>query len=245
MSQQHPIGIIGALPEEIAKLKAHVQNQVATKHGNFCEVTRGVLHGKDVVFASAGVGMVFASITATIMVETYKVRAVIFTGVAGALSPALNIGDIVVGADVVNYDMDVTAFKLPWDASYVHKRGEVPFVNLLEYPGDSELVELAMNAPVKEGLRRVTGRIATGSEFLTSDRKKELSPVWKAVGDPIAVEMECAGVAQVCRSFGKPFLGLRAISDAVEGDANNDFNAFVQVAADNLWSIVDHVVSKM
>jgi nucleoside phosphorylase len=56
--------------------------------------------------------------------------------------------------------------------------------------------------------------------------------------------MECAGVAQACRSFGKPFLGLRALSDNMAGDANADFNAFTSEAADNLWPIVAHILDK-
>lgn len=57
--------------------------------------------------------------------------------------------------------------------------------------------------------------------------------------------MECAAVAQVCRSFNKPFLGLRALSDVLEGDANEDFNAFTTEAADNVWPIVAHVIEKL
>lgn len=55
--------------------------------------------------------------------------------------------------------------------------------------------------------------------------------------------MECAAVAQVCRSFSKPFLGLRALSDVLEGDANADFNQFTEHAADNVWFIVQHVIT--
>jgi len=47
----------------------------------------------------------------------------------------------------------------------------------------------------------------------------------------------------VCRAFGVPFLGLRALSDLTEGDANADFNAFTSEAADNLWPIVAHVLA--
>ena len=52
----------------------------------------------------------------------------------------------------------------------------------------------------------------------------------------------CAWGTQVCFMNGVPFLGLRAISDTTEGDANDDFNAFCASAADGLWPIVDYVV---
>lgn len=43
---------------------------------------------------------------------------------------------------------------------------------------------------------------------------------------------------------GLPFLGLRALSDVMEGDANADFNAFTQSAADSLWPVVDHIITE-
>ena len=85
----------------------------------------------------------------------------------------------------------------------------------------------------------------TGSEFVTVERKVALRPVWASVGDPDAVEMECAAVAQVCKMYSLPFLGLRALSDTLEGDANADFNAFCQEAADNLYPVVSHVVANV
>ena len=50
---------------------------------------------------------------------------------------------------------------------------------------------------------------------------------------------------KVCKSYGLPFLGLRALSDTLEGDANADFNAFCQEAADNLYPVVSHVVANV
>jgi adenosylhomocysteine nucleosidase len=58
------------------------------------------------VFASAGVGTVFAATTATVLVTQFKVDVIVFTGVAGGLKEGQKIGDIVLGTDVVNYDMD-------------------------------------------------------------------------------------------------------------------------------------------
>ena len=52
--------------------------------------------------------------------------------------------------------------------------------------------------------------------------------VWHEIGYPDCVEMENAGVAQICRAFGVRYLSLRALSDLSTGDASSDFNQFCQ-----------------
>ena len=234
-------GIMGAMPQEIAKLKAHVAEQEEVKVNDFVTVTRGKIGTTQVVFTAANVGMVFASSIATVLVERFHITHLVFCGVAGGLEADVAIGDIVVAADVVNYDMNVKAFKLPWDPEYAHKRGELPFVNLHAFAGDETLIQLAMAAPTGDGVTRHRGRIATGSEFLTAERKVELKPLWDEIGAPLAVEMECAAVAQVAHIYKVPFVALRAISDTITGDATADFNAFCEQAADNLWPITEHI----
>ena len=128
---------------------------------------------------------------------------------------------------------------------------QLPFINWLEYPADPALLALAKAAPLPESFAAKggtvrEGRIATGSVFVDCSGKAALVGLLAAagLGAPEAVEMECAGVAQVCRSFGVPFLGLRALSDLIEGDDNADFNAFTNEAADNLWPVVAHIIEK-
>lgn len=71
---------------------------------------KGTFGGKTVVFASAGVGTVFAATTATVLVAKFGCSALVFTGVAGGLLEGQRVGDVVLATDCVNYDMDVTAF---------------------------------------------------------------------------------------------------------------------------------------
>ena len=190
----------------------------------------------------------------------------------------VSVGDLVVASDVVNYEFDCRNFLLPWDPTYRHALGELPFTGGLKaFPSHPRFVALALSALEKaaaDGSKNShhVGRIVTGSEFLTTERKAALAPVWaelsgggegggkEAEGSgsasatatatatatpPLAVEMECAAVAQVCLQFGVPFLGLRAISDTTTGDANEDFNAFCQEAADRLWPVVEHVAKNI
>ena len=111
------------------------------------------------------------------------------------------------------------------------------------YEADPQMLALAMKAPVPEGVKLTTGRLATGSIFLDVDAKKAMAHThWHALGNPAAVEMENAGVAQICKAYDKPYLSLRALSDLLKGDANADFNAFCQQAANNTFPLVSHIV---
>jgi len=241
---------MGAMPPEIAMLQKHVQDVTEVKVNDNLTVFRGKYAGKTVVFASAGVGPIFAATTATVLVVQFGVECIVFTGVAGGLRKGQAIGDIILATDCVNYDMDVTAFE-PFPGCKF-KRGQLPFVDWLEYPADPRLLELAQGAALppafaSKGLTVRKGRVATGSIFVVAPAKRRLVEELSAagLGEPEAVEMECAAVAQVCRSFNAlPFLGLRALSDLVTGDANADFNAFTNEAADNLWPIVAHLIEK-
>ena len=49
--------------------------------------------------------------------------------------------------------------------------------------------------------------------------------------DVLAVEMEAAAIAQVCHQFALPFVVVRAISDAGDGEAGMSFEEFLPLAA--------------
>jgi len=194
---------------------------------------------------ASGVGMVFAASAVTTMIAEFNATMVIFTGVAGGLKPGQEIGDLVLGAEVINYDMDCRSFKYPWDPSYQLKLGETPFTPwAYVYSADAHLLELAKAAPSPDGNKIIVGRIASGSKFCDTNAKAEMEKThWPHVGSPECCEMENAAVAQICRAYDVPYVSLRALSDLISGDAAADFNDFCERAADNLVPIVRYVVA--
>jgi len=214
----------------------------ATQTHNFgmFEFTSGKLEGKSVVFAASNVGMVFCSSVTTTMVQHFKVRCILFTGVAGGLKEGQQIGDLVIGEDVVNYEFDCTGFVLP---GKTHELGEIPFVGWRFYDADPKLLGLALEWTPPEGVRVSKGRLATGSIFITAEKKAQFNATQgPLLGNPVAAEMENAGAAQICKAYGVPYLSIRALSDLVTGDASADFNAFCQTAADNTFPLLSHMV---
>jgi len=233
------------MPQEVEKLKATVSDQEEHKRGTAFTFTTGTLEGRPVVFAAANVGLVFAGSAVTTMINEFKVSAVVFTGVAGGLKEGQKVGDLIIGKDVVNYEMDARAFKPPWDP-HEYQLGEIPFLKWRFYEADPTMLATALAAPLAEGVVLKEGRIATGSIFIDTDAKKAMAKtVWEPLGFPDACEMENAGVAQICKAYEVPYVSVRALSDVVEGDANADFGAFCQQAADNAFPIVKHLAATL
>ena len=99
------LGVIGAINEEV---EAIISEMSEIKK----EITLGMTFyigkfmGKDIVFVQSGIGKVNAAITATILIERYSVEKVIFSGVAGSLDERMKIGDVVIGTDIVQHDVE-------------------------------------------------------------------------------------------------------------------------------------------
>ena len=63
---------------------------------NGIEFTLGKLAGKDVVLFLSGESMVNASSNTQLLLDRFNVKAIVFSGIAGGVNPALHIGDVVV-----------------------------------------------------------------------------------------------------------------------------------------------------
>src|SRR2546430_683031 len=87
-------GILGAFGDETALVLTQVQQkkEVVIQQIRF---TQGLLRGRPVVVALSGIGKVNAAITTTLMLEHFQPSEIIFTGIAGAVDPALSPGDLV------------------------------------------------------------------------------------------------------------------------------------------------------
>lgn len=230
---KHKIGIIGAMAEEIELLHQNVQltNQTTLAGITYYE---GTLHDVNVVYCKSGVGKVNAAIT-TQMLLSLGVESVWFTGVAGALDPRLNVGDIVISSTAMQHDMDVTPLGFA--------KGVIPFQDVSDFIADKSLVELAKQAAdACFPNRSIVGKVLSGDQFIASvDKVKEL---YEQFGGACA-EMEGAAVAQVCYTNNKPFVIIRSMSDKADGSAEVTYNQFVVEAANNSYAIINYMLSHM
>ena len=157
---------------------------------------------------------------------------VIASGGAGALSPIVSVGDLVVGSKAVEHDMNGTALG--------YKQGEVnlPGQGMCTYFDCDKAAATRLAVICKElpGTRVAQGIIASGDVFI-SDRKKRL--LLNDRFGAVACEMEGAAIGHVCRCFGVPFAILRAISDDLDENKGMDFVKFCRLAADKTVKVLD------
>ena len=98
------IAILGAFDKEVTLL----EDQLANRKQKTIEGIRfssGQLNGRHVVVAWTGVGKVNAAMTTTLLIEHFKPKHVIVTGIAGAVNPELKPGDIVIAKKTAHHDM--------------------------------------------------------------------------------------------------------------------------------------------
>ena len=226
MSDDRPIGILCALPQEQELLLAAIGDPAPLSHPGI-EARQGTLDGHEVVIAAAGVGKVNAAITATLMVERLGCRALVLSGVAGGLSAGLAIGDIVIAEQVIDIDYG----RLTPEGRIVYQPGALPIPEERPDPGyraSEALLERVRGRLAATGLEATLGAILTTDAYLASPLvRDQLAGEW----DGLAIEMEGSALCGVAERFDVPWLVVRALSDRAGEDSLDDFDAFVESAA--------------
>ena len=228
------IGIIAAMAEELEILLKDLTLEAKEEKGNMT-FHKGTLYGKNVVAVVCGIGKVNSAICTQILASEYNVDKVINVGVAGGIGKEIYPGDIVVAENLVQHDMDTTAFG--------DKMGQIPRLDTFDFKCDEEMVTLAKKAceEISE-LNSFTGRIASGDQFVANIEKIQwLDTEFGA----ISCEMEGASIAQVCYLNSIPFVVIRSISDNANNGAHMDYQKFIPVAVKNSTKILKQMLEMM
>jgi adenosylhomocysteine nucleosidase len=243
------LAIVSAMQQELhAVLQRMPDEQVQRAAGRDFWV--GHLQGHEVVAVLSRIGKVAAATTATLLIERFGVKRIVFTGVAGGLGQGVAVGDIVVAQSFMQHDLDV---------SPIFPRYEVPLYSISRFLTDTSLSECLLTAArlVADEPALVTARadvtggasasrgpglrfglgppqvhhglIVSGDRFVSSSF--EASALQQALPEALAVEMEGAAFAQVCHDYGVPFAAVRTISDRADDAAHVDFLSFIDRVA--------------
>ena len=247
------LAIMSALLDEQRGLLAQLSNPRRVQRAGrtfWC----GQWCGHEVVLVLTKVGKVAAATTTTALIEAFGVDRVVFTGVAGGVGAGVKVGDVVVADAFIQHDMD---------SSPLFARYEIPLYGCATMVCDVALTAALLEAS-RAGLAGVgshfhheellgapdvhNGLIASGDKFLSSVQEVALvlHGLRTAGHEALAVEMEGAAVAQVCRDYGVPFAAVRTISDRADDSAHMDFSAFVnQVASPYALAIISQFVKTL
>ena len=212
--------LLSALDEEISGFVSALGDR-SDEQWRALHIWTGTLEQRRVVVAKTGVGKSMAALVAQALVDRYRPEAVFFSGIAGALDPALQIGDLLVADDCLQYDLDARplGFLL----------GEIPHSGYRVLPSDATLLSCAKEFRPR-GFRVVCGRVLTGDRFLTAADKASSRHLTEELGGS-AVDMEGASAGLVAAFNGLPFILVRAISDRADGTSPRSFARFLHEAS--------------
>jgi adenosylhomocysteine nucleosidase len=156
-----------------------------TEKLNGMKIATGTLQGRPVVVMMSGVSMVNAAMNTQALLDHFRIDRIVFSGIAGGLDPALNIGDVVVPErwvssldvamgrevhglferpdyykarpSVANYGM---MFPIGVRAGRDYETGEFH----MDFPVDPEMIRLAQSLSVRLSLKSCTAENACLSQ---------------------------------------------------------------------------------
>jgi adenosylhomocysteine nucleosidase len=175
-AEQAPILVVAALSYELAKLNR-------TAH-----------HG--LVLLETGEGIVNAERHLESWLERGAACAVLSIGFAGALSPSLQVSDLVIACDIFDSN-------------------RIPDAKLL-----SAAKQVQITVPLHFGVA------FTSNEILWQAESKRALADSLGANEIGFVDMESTAIARVCGRRGVPFLIARSITDLLDEDLPLDFNQY-------------------
>jgi adenosylhomocysteine nucleosidase len=232
------IGIIGAMEDEVTKLRSVIAAGRSETIGGF-EMVSGVLEGKSVALLRCGIGKVNAAVGCALLIHRYNPALVINTGSAGGIDSALNFGDIVISSGLVYHDVDVTAFG--YDPGQLPGQPAVfPVQEDLILEAEQAVDELKREKILPGNLNHRRGLIGSGDTFMADPQRiAAVRKLFPALG---AVEMEGAAIAHTCALFKIPALVIRALSDIAGAESPVAFEEFLPIASKHSGDIVRRIV---
>ena len=226
------IGIICAIPNEL-------------RYFNFTEIPiqkfgertfyKGSHDKHELILVQSGLGKVNAAVVSTLLIEKFECELLLFSGVAGGIDPGIEIGEVIIGESLIQYDYGTLKNRelLPF------RPGSIPTgesKNELEYSLDPKIKH-----KIKVSLPNVRmGIILTGDVFLQCEEtQKELFEKYGAQ----AIDMEGAAVAQVAEQFGIPAIVVRCLSDLAGADSQKLSSKFLNMAAKRSFNTAQKILN--
>ena len=225
------IGIICAIPNELRYL-----NFTEIPIQKFGERTfyKGSHDKHELILVQSGLGKVNAAVVSTLLIEKFECELLLFSGVAGGIDPGIEIGEVIIGESLIQYDYGTLKNRelLPF------RPGSIPTgesKNELEYSLDPKIKH-----KIKVSLPNVRmGIILTGDVFLQCEEtQKELFEKYGAQ----AIDMEGAAVAQVAEQFGIPAIVVRCLSDLAGADSQKLSSKFLNMAAKRSFNTAQRIL---
>jgi adenosylhomocysteine nucleosidase len=216
------IGLMIAMDKELEHFSGYIdfyETKVLHKR-NF---HLGKFAGNEIIAVVSGMGNVNAALCTADLISVFGVDLVVNIGISGGLNSQLEIGDFVVGDDIIYHDV--------W-CGIPNQIGQVQGLPPL-YHSDKKLSALLPD--LKHGL------ICCGDLFV--DTKDALDNIVAKFPKALAVDMESAAIAQTCYLYDKPMISIRQVSDTpgVEHHAEQ-YASFWEKAPQNSATVIQKLL---
>lgn len=195
--------IISALDIEYDNIRKYFRVDYEYRKSSDCVISE--CNNREIIIVKAGVGKISASKSSKYIISKYKnISHIISTGIAGALSSDLKIGDIILGHTIIDYrqgnstNVIKSIYNLKCD-----------LVNKME--SEQKNIYLKDN-----DINLFMGKIISSDIIINNENiKQELYLKY----DGCCVEMESAGVIKESNKAGIPFWVIKVISDFANENA--------------------------
>lgn len=177
---------------------------------------------------TCGVGEIAAAAATQYLISEYNVDLIVNFGVVGGLTHEMAVAKICVVKSVVHYDFDTSAYQGCEKARYL----QYPSIYI---PTTCDLVETAVR--IRPELKVVV--CASGDKFVAEERNKR--DLHDEFGADIC-EMEAAGIVLTCNRNNVPCLLIKAVSDAMDGGAEEftrEVDRCAEICLDTVGEILD------
>ena len=186
------IGLIAAMPEEIKPLLARIGTYTQERSGEFA-LYRFRAGSRDACLVESGLGPEKAARATTTLIAEAAPGLVINFGLAGAVTPGLGVGDVVIAQRLL----------FARERLFSEQQGLTP-----ELAGKA--IDLLQRELAGTSFQVYRGTCVTSGTILAKKETARLLPA--SVVNPV-LEMETAAIAKVTAREGLPLLAVRAISD--------------------------------
>ncbi|MES0338102.1 MAG: hypothetical protein SFH39_17300 [Candidatus Magnetobacterium sp. LHC-1] len=175
-----------------------------------------------------GMGHVDAALVTADILYQWQPKKILLIGIAGGAGKDVNIGDVVVSDQVVDYELG----KITTDGTSAHWKGydvDAFLLNRLRGYRSSEwkLTLISDNFVPKV----LFGVVLSGNKVVADEKKvTEFLGVWNKL---VAIEMESAGVCKaISQNFSKPgFIMIKGVSDKADSKKDDKWQHYAAKAA--------------
>ena len=166
----------------------------------FAQLQKVFGNDPNVVLQKCGIGKVNAAIGATMMIEKHHPDVIISSGCAGGADPSLNVGDVVVAMETTYHD--------------AYCGDNCAYGQIMGMPKRYELADklIAIVQQFGSDCHAITMGLTVSGDWFVDSREK-MREIMQRFPEAKAVDMESCSIAQVCYTFGVPFVSFRIISD--------------------------------